>query len=230
MVGDVGFIRVCWALNPRYSVPSREVLKDRIQRMYGDIIVALQGKLSGIPVAATMDGVSMRRMDKKFLIVTLHFNLNEDRLKGRFGLCLGVKRLTESCDGTYLSHCVREMIAVLNIDPSDVRCLTTDGAFNMVAAARELNWKRYWCLAHILHLTVSDAIKSCLAFKLIVEKVKTVVTWAKQTGSVQSRLQKASGKRLIQSVLTRWNSELDMLVRFREVHTHLSLIIFFFFY
>lgn len=49
MVGDVGFIRVCWALNPRYSVPSREVLKDRIQRMYGDIIVALQGKLSGIP-------------------------------------------------------------------------------------------------------------------------------------------------------------------------------------
>lgn len=83
------------------------------------------------------------------------------------------------------------MISVLNTDPSNVRCLSTDGALNMVAAARALNWKRIWCLAHILHLTVSDANKACLAFNLIVEKVKTVVTWAKQTGSVHSRLQKA---------------------------------------
>ena len=36
-------------------------------------------------------------------------------MKGTFGLCL--ERLRESCDGMYLSQCVRDMIKVLNILP-----------------------------------------------------------------------------------------------------------------
>ena len=50
-----------------------------------------------------------------------------------------------------------------------------------------------------------------------------MVTWAKQTGSVLTRLQKVTEKMLIQSVITRWNSELDMLFHFVAVYSKLRI-------
>ena len=82
---------------------------------------------------------------------------------------------------------------------------------------------RMWVFDQI-HLTVVDAFDGCSAFKQILDKAKHIVTWAKQTGSEQSRLQVATGKRLIQSVVTRWNSDFDMLVRFVEIRTDLGAI------
>ena len=44
-----------------------------------------------------------------------------------------------------------------------------------------------------------------------------------QTGSVQTLLHKATGKMLIQSAITRWNSELEMLSHFVAVYSKLRI-------
>ena len=51
------------------------------------------------------------------------------------------------------------------------------------------------------------------------------MTWANHTGSVQTRLHKATGKMLIQSAITRWNSELVMLSHFLAVYSKLSVMV-----
>lgn len=56
--------------------------------------------------------------------------------------------------------------------------------------------------------------KTAEEVRSLIEKVKKFVTWAKHTSNVQTKLEIATGKKLIQCGPTRWNSEADMIERF----------------
>lgn len=128
---------------------------------------------------------------------------------------------------TNISIAVRAMMLEFQIESWQVVGMTTDGASNMKAAAELLGIERFWCATHQLHLTVIDALDSAKIpeIKDVVEKVKAVVKWAKQNGSVQTELELAKSPRLIQSMVTRWNSTRDMLEQFLEVKTELEKIV-----
>lgn len=79
----------------------------------------------------------------------------------------------------------------------------------------------------MIHLTVTDAIDKCQVagaslpsmLRDLFTTVKAIVTYVKQS-SVQAILHaRADGKGLIQSVMTRWNTDLDMIERFLELIT-----------
>ncbi|CAB3249482.1 unnamed protein product [Arctia plantaginis] len=121
------------------------------------------------------------------------------------------------------------------IDQENVTAVVTDSAANIVKAI-ELAFvrrKHIPCFAHTLNL-VAEGTMMCTEWRNIVSKVKTIVTWFKQSCVASDELRKATvaamespaGVKLIQSVDTRWNSTYYMLQRFLELRSVINDILF----
>lgn len=69
---------------------------------------------------------------------------------------------------------------------------------------------------------------ACSEWQNIVSKIKSIVTWFKQSCIASDELRKATPAetKLIQSVPTRWNSTFYMVQRFLELRTVINDIIF----
>lgn len=224
-MADPGFIAYSNGLNGRYKVPSRSTIHRKVEGLYElarKFVANKVNKANG--VSATMDGVTLTQNSKKYLVATIHFF---EENGAPTSISIGVFRLKEKNTGMYLKECILSMLQNIGIKPELVKYITTDGATNMVDAARLLGWTRIWCVCHVIHLTVTDAIDKCqvagasLPSKLrdLFTTVKVIVTYVKQS-SVQAILHaRADGKGLIQSVMTRWNTDLDMIERFLELIT-----------
>ena len=110
-----------------------------------------------------------------------------------------------------------------------------DGGANMVAAVKQFlgDGKRIPCMAHLLNLIVDGATKENAPVLQIANRVKTIVTYFKQSVNAMDDLRaeqeghKKEGQvlTLIQSVSTRWNSCLDMLERFNTLSAIVAKIL-----
>lgn len=233
IVADPGFIVLLNGLNARYKVPSRSTIHRKVENVFEQARVLVAKKVNKAKgIAATMDGVTLTQNSKKYLVGTIHF-FDEEGVPN--SISIGVCRLKEKNTGMYLKDCILSMLNNIGIDPALVKYITTDGATNMVDAARLLGWTRIWCVCHVIHLTVTDAINNCMVpgagsnppsrLRDLFNNIKVIVTFVKQS-SVQAALhEKTEGKGLIQSVMTRWNTDLDMIERFLELFTVLTEIL-----
>lgn len=101
----------------------------------------------------------------------------------------------------------------------------------MKAAVAKFHVPQLHCMAHIIHLTVQEAIQKCSAVKEIIEKVGSIVTYFKQNVTTQACLeeeQDATNRavlKLIQSVPTRWNSSCAMLERFLQLASEVAIVL-----
>lgn len=219
-------------MNPRFDVPCRSTIHRKIDGLFvlaRRLVAAKANKADGITV--TIDGVTVSQTSKKYLVGTIHLIDENGELNT---VSIGVKRLLEKNTGLYIKECVLNMLNNMGIRLELVKYITTDGASNMVDAANQLGWPLVWCVCHVIHLTVNDAIDKCQVageesnppkrLRNLIDSIKGIVTYVKQS-SVQAILHTRTGKGLTQSVLTRWNSEYDMLERFLEQYSVLNEIL-----
>lgn len=232
-MADPGFIAYSQGLNPRFKVPCRSTIHRRIDDLFvmaRRLVAAKANKAEGISV--TIDGVTVSQTSKKYLVGTIHF-VDEDGEQNT--VSIGVKRLLEKNTGLCIKECVLQMLNNMGIRIELVKYITTDGATNMVDAGNQLGWPRIWCVCHVIHLTVNDAIDKCQfvgkgtnppkRLRILIDTIKAIVTYVKQS-SVQAILHtRTNGKGLLQSVSTRWNSDYDMLDRFVELYSVLNEIL-----
>lgn len=232
-MADPGFIVYSNGLNARFKVPSRSTITRKVGDLYvlaRKLVAAKANNADGI--AVTIDGVTVSQTSKKYLVGTIHFFDGEGVLNS---VSIGVKRLEEKNTGLYFKECVLYMLSNMGINHELVKYITTDGASNMVDAANQLGWPRIWCVCHVIHLTVIDAIDKCqvagegstpaIRLRHLFDTIKGIVTYVKQS-SVQAILHaRTKGKGLLQSILTRWNSDYDMLERFLELYPVLNEIL-----
>lgn len=148
---------------------------------------------------------------KSFLGITAHFGIDIEL----YSITLGVYELDERHTSDYLSEILLKVCQDWKIDQENVTAVVTDNAANIVKAI-ELAFgrrKHIPCFAHTLNL-VAKGTMMCTEWRNIVSKVKTIVTWFKQSCVASDELRKATavamdspaGVKLIQSVDTRWNS------------------------
>lgn len=174
-----------------------------------------------------MDGVTLQQSVKCFLVAIVHW-----MAPGKImSIALGALRLKDAGTCANYARNLNEFLAGFGICHSLIRTITTDGASNMATAAMELNLPVIWCVAHLVNFTVRDAVDNDVIVAELVRKVKETVTYFKRYVKLQATLEECQSNiekarlKLIQSVGTRWNSELDMLERFAEVFHEVSTVI-----
>ncbi|KYN50079.1 Zinc finger BED domain-containing protein 1, partial [Cyphomyrmex costatus] len=90
------------------------------------------------------------------------------------------------------------------------------------------------CFAHTINLIVTDSIKASSELKMIVDKIKAIVTFFKHSVNASDELRKLQVKngikegavlKLKQECETRWNSMYYMLSRFLQLTQFISMIL-----
>lgn len=153
---------------------------------------------------------------RSFLGVTAHFGIDIEF----YSVTLGVYELNERHTSEYISEMLTNTCKEWGIGIEKVSAVITDNAANMVKAI-ELGYgkkKHIPCFAHTLNL-VAQSTFQCTDLQNIITKMKSIVTWFKQSCTASDELRKATNAdtKLIQDVSTRWNSTYYMMQRFVEL-------------
>uniref|UniRef100_A0A674MKY1 BED-type domain-containing protein n=1 Tax=Takifugu rubripes TaxID=31033 RepID=A0A674MKY1_TAKRU len=205
VVSDPGFCALVAKLDPTYILPSRQTVKAMVERRYVEEKEKAKAALQNVDsVSLTADMWTSINMDA-YLAVTCHA-IHAGELSTTL---VGVRPFP-------ISHTAE------NIAGTKVKCLVTDAAANMIAAANILRVRHAVCLAHALNLIVKKAMDATPGLDNIRSKTRWMITHFKSSTTAKEKLQQIQVQmgrpvtKLIIEVDTRWNSTYEMLQRFYE--------------
>ena len=225
-VENRGFRKFCFAMNPRFDVPSRRTIVRDLYKLYVEERMKLKKyfKSSQVRVCLTTDTwTSIQNIN--YMVVTAHFIDYDWQLQKRI---LSFSQITDHT-GESIGRCIEKVLLEWGIDK--IFTITVDNATaNAVAIgyiSRKLNsWRedgtilrgKYLhlrCCAHILNLIVGDGLKD------LHESVVAIRNAVKYVKSSPSRLDKfkraveheklGNNGLVVLDVPTRWNSTYLML-------------------
>lgn len=229
IVEDEGFRQFLKVVAPLYNVPSRRTIGSLIDKKYEAIKAIFEKVLSSIQyVCLTTDIWTETHQMRSFLGVTCHFiSLSEsaenESLTTKMELntvTLGVYELNESHTGENLAQKLLEVCSDWSLKTDCITAVVTDGGSNIVSAVEKAFGKKKhtYCFAHLLNLMAQKSVDTVPDVVKIINDVKTIVKWFKQSVIASDELRKKTEhlgkKKLIQSVSTRWNSTYYMVERF----------------
>lgn len=224
IVENEGFRHLMKTVVPQYKLPSRDTFTRRLDTKYEVVSQKIKEKLSRIDsVTITTDIWSDTMQTRSFLGVTVHY---ADQMKV-CSFTLGVFDLNERHTSAYLSEKLLEICDQWHIPKEKITAVVTDSGANIVKAV-DLSFGKNLhipCCAHTLNLVAEKSISSVPNLLDIISKVKSIVTWFKQSVVASDELRKQTSKKLIQEVQTRWNSKYYMLERFIELRAEINDII-----
>jgi len=200
---------------PMYKVPSRKTVTELISSKYDVLSVQIKNKLSLVESITLTTGVWTDTTNtKSYLGMTVHF-LSLCKLKLE-SVTLGVLELGERHTSANIVGWLNDILRTWGIDKHQVFLVVTDNGANIKNAVYECfgKDKHLPCFAHTLNLVVEDALDHTEDIAIIINKVKHLVTFFKQSVSASDELHKVCKLKLKQSVPTRWNSVYIMLERF----------------
>ena len=217
VVSDVGFKRLVTLLEPRYSLKTEKFYRTDL---FDGVHTKVENKIkelvtlenAGPYLSFTTDCWSG---DTEFqMSLTCHF-INSDW--ERKLIVLSVKAMYGSHTGEYISEVFLRLLRHWGIDTERVLLVLRDSGANMVKGMRLTEVPDLSCSAHTLQLVVNEGINSQQAVKDIVAKLKSSATHFNHSILAKQRLKDIQKDldlpqhRIIQSVPTRWNSNLYMM-------------------
>ncbi|GBP03134.1 Zinc finger BED domain-containing protein 1 [Eumeta japonica] len=218
-----GLLQFLHTVCPDYTVPSRTVIRDRLQGLYDAVRNKLLLTLNKFPhVAITTDGWSSRS-NCSFVTITVH-GVDE-----QWNLCSFTLDTLEMLENHTATNTYNYLVKALNNWNlyEKVIAVVHDNARYIVAAIRD-NWKSdddiemsVRCSCHSLQCSVETALKEC-HLKDCLQKVSAIVGHFKHSNKATTALENAQKKinlpihRLISHSPTRWNSAYEMVERLVE--------------
>lgn len=217
IVNDVGFRNFVSALNPAYTLPNRQTIsKSLIPLAYEKCLNSCKEKVKNITHACLTTDCWTSLNNESFIGVTIHY-INEN---------FELKSVLLKCSSLMVSHTAENLAQDINncLEEWDLKgkigIAVSDNAANITKAFEILRFRRFGCFAHTINLVVIDALKD---IEKTVDKVKQIVGHFRRSTATNGKFinyQKNNGaepKKLIQDVVTRWNSTFYMLDRFVEL-------------
>ncbi|XP_072400374.1 E3 SUMO-protein ligase ZBED1-like [Diabrotica undecimpunctata] len=162
---------------------------------------------------------------RSYSSLTVHFIDEENQL---FSGTVGMVSLDDRHTAEYLCEQLRSLCSQWQIQEDNIVAIITDNGPNIVKAINIfLGPKKHIpCYAHTLNLVCQNSMKNCPELVELLDKVKKIVSWFKQSVVASDELRNASpNKKVIQSVPTRWNSTFNMVERFLELRPIINDII-----
>lgn len=205
-----GFKYFIHKLAPMYKVPSRKTVTYLIKNKYDVLSTIIKNKLSlSENITLTADIWTDIVNTKSFLGMTAHFlSLNKVNLEN---VTIGVLELSERHTSENISTWFKKLLDEWGIPHNKIFLVVTDNGANILTAIKNTfgRDKHLPCFAHTLNLVTQNALDKNKEVKNIINKIKTLVTFFKQSVSANDELNKLSALKLKQSVGT-YSMELNL--------------------
>lgn len=221
VVDDKGFRGFVKALNPSYDLPNRQsISKTQIPALYEQCLTNCKEIINSVGnVSLTTDCWTSMNNDS-FMGVTIHFI--DDNFKFQ-SMLLSCSTFNEAHTSNNLSEELRQITTNWKVEKKILLAVSDNAANIKSAILNGRGWKFFGCYAHTLNLIVQDALNLDVV-KDVLSKIKTIVSHFKRSTKATTKLisfQTNTGiktpKKLIQDIVTRWNSTFFMLERFIEL-------------
>lgn len=224
VVENDGFRNLIKTLEPRYVVPTRKHLSEvTVPNMYANVKESIAASLQAAErVALTCDCWTSRATDS-YMTITAHF------IDGDWNLMSNVLQ-TRAVETSHTANNLRDILTeaiteweLANKDPA----IVTDNAANIVLAVEKMGRFHVGCFAHILNLAAQAALKVPAAARLL-GRVRRITGFFHRSTTACHKLKEKQKllnlpvHKLVTDVVTRWNSSLDMLIRFLEQQPAIS--------
>nr|XP_018912039.1 PREDICTED: zinc finger BED domain-containing protein 1 [Bemisia tabaci] len=234
-VEHTGFRKLLSTIVPLYHPPNRKKLAGLIDKKYEVLRRRMQEILDRENyLALTSDIWTEQHNLKSYISLTGHYL---DAASANIKLVvLGCELLTSNHTSDYLYNVLKGILDNWKINKSQVSGMTTDGDSKICRAVTDLLGvrKHIWCFDHQEDLVVRAAIQAIPEIIELVEKVKSGVTFVRQNVNASDKLRdlqllsgvpEAELVKLIQDVITRWNSTFDMLERVDSICHHVNAVL-----
>lgn len=228
IVEDAGFRQFVGLLNPKYTLPTRQKIRNEIMpQLYNAAKVKLKTILNDVDhLSVTTDLWTSANQDS-YMSVTVHF-FHDMALKS---FVLQTINITGSHTAENLAENLNTVFDDWNTKHKVV-AIVTDNASNMTKMCELLQKRNMPCFAHTINLLVQDSLSGTAELQIIIDKCKAVVKYFKKsqlaiealnTEQIERRPEETPLK-LIQEVSTRWNSVFYMLERILKLANCLAIV------
>ena len=230
IVEHTGFQRLMKLVAPNYVIPSRRYFSEKIiPNIYDKLACSISELLQDVTsISFTSDIWSDPHANNAYISMSGHFvNVNYERRD----ILLNVKHFPGRHTGVAISDIFSEMIESWKIPPSKCHLLLRDNAPNISLGAELAQLNSEGCFIHTLQLALNDGIFSQRSVKDIVSIGRNIVKHFSHSPLACSRLneiQKELGvaeHKLLQDVVTRWNSTFYMLERLYEQRRAIGMFV-----
>ncbi len=223
--GD-GFKEFVAALDPRYKVPSRgKVAKGDLPALEEKAKTELKEQLKAASWASLTTDIWSSRKNTPFITITVHF-LSKGELQTKV---LGCIKFWETHTSQHIEEKMRGMLEEFDLQTKVVTG-TTDNAYNIVKAVKDLLGRHVPCFAHCLNLCATGSLDLYEDLKESRQKIMGLIkemNYSSKAKKVfmdcQERLNIRPFKPMIGEVKTRWNSTFLMCQRALELQDALTL-------
>nr|XP_055040804.1 E3 SUMO-protein ligase ZBED1-like [Misgurnus anguillicaudatus] len=216
VVEDEGLLEIIHIAsnNYTYELPSRATITSKIHNIYEEEKTKIEEALRQTNTVALTGDYWTSLSNHSYLGVTAHYFDTHWNLQSH---ALTVMKTEER---HYADVCAEHFMQVArqwNIELK-ISTLTTDGARNMIAAARQLPFDHMPCTAHSLHRAITVSLQNS-PFDSALAKCRKVVGHFKHSPANAAELEQQQvahhqkKESLTQEVSTRWNSTLEMISR-----------------
>lgn len=219
IVEDRGFRTYTQALDPTYVLPSRSTISKRmLPNLYEKVRAELKEKIKTVPAVCLTTDCWTSHTTTSYMSVTCHY-IHEYKLHSNLLDCFVV---TEQHTADNLAQELSSVADEWGINGKIAACVT-DNASNIVKAVSELlRWNHVRCFAHLLNLTVRNAMQLA-EIQSLIQKVKNITEYVRRSTVASAKLREVQQQmrqallRPKQDVLTRWNSTFYMLERMLQI-------------
>ncbi|XP_053200377.1 E3 SUMO-protein ligase ZBED1-like [Panonychus citri] len=227
IVEQRGFKELIRSLNRSYKPPSRDTLRRTIANLYDVKSNQLKVFLSNIKwFSLTCDGWKDISNQTSFVGITVHFIDNYKLLSA----CIKADQFKGEATSERIESFIKNTCQEFDLNLESLAAITTDGAANYSKAAKSCG-PHIHCVAHKINLVVEDALEASIDLVNLIDKVRTLVTAFKQSSVLMSDLTTTREEnnlqplKLIQDIVTRWNSTYHMIARYLELHQDISIVL-----
>lgn len=222
VVEDTGFCNLLSVLDPRYTPPSRRtIMRSLLPKRESSVRERVLHELEGISACSLTSDFWSSRTSTSYITVTCHFIDKSWQCKS---YVLATYQVEESHTAENIAQELKLVASKWNITDK-IYAVVSDSAANMKAGVRLTGWRHLACFAHTLNLVVACAIKEDDELLAIQSKCRNIVKYFKQSNVANNKLSelqremKGEERKLIQDVVTRWNSTYYMFSRLVEQHS-----------
>lgn len=230
VVERVGFARLLKQALPRYELPSRAFMTQKIvPDIYNRIFKKIQIRISSaVAVSVTSDMWTCLRNNSSFLSFTAHWLSAEFKLQ--HGV-LAMKPFSGSHTGENIANELNSIASRWDIEQSKIHVIVHDSGANMVKGVRMAEYNSARCFIHSLQRVVLESLKVQPEVMDLIAKGRRIVTHFNHSGLAKEKLLALQKElclpehQLVQDINTRWNSTFYMVERLLEQKRVISLYV-----